>query len=169
MKHGTKLEPAWKDKAPGLERAACVMKPRDLDAPLIYALFVKRTSTKAAPGLLGWAEAMASVRYNDSGRKVRLLPDVRGLITRVISAKRVERAVEDAEFMAICDDEGLEVVRAGGTYRVRKPKAPRSWWGPEAQSLRGAYVAYHLECQARGTRKRQPVLPSTAQSEESAA
>ena len=142
MKHGTKFEPAWKDKAPGLERAACVLRPATTGAPLVYALFWKRTK-RPLLGLIGMAEAALAVRYKDGERKHRLVPDVTGRLTRLISAHRVEQAVEDAEFMAICDDESLEVVRVGGKFRVRRPTSARAWWGPEAQSVRGAYVAYH--------------------------
>lgn len=132
----------WQEAKPGIERAACVMRPmRPIEGRIAayvrahkqddgqYAIPTFRASRVLfegnpvpSPGVL--------FRVNDNPRR-----------SRIISALRVEYAVETQTFLDICADERLYVTFYEGVWCVGAEYKP-------SKSLRGAYLNYHAEVQS---------------------
>lgn len=130
----------WQEAKPGIERAACVMRPMKDDSGIIgkyiraeqsgyvhgKAVVVAGRAPVKACGLLGFV-------YDDDQPQ-----------SRIISAPRVESAVETQTFLDICEDEGLCVTRFNGRWYA----SGDSSGGVPSKSLRGAYLNYHAEVQS---------------------
>lgn len=139
-------EPRWKAAKPGLERAACVMRPTD---PLVKGTHNDYVLA-AHIGPLHCIMSRSAVRF--PSRAVGLAePDASG---RIISAARVESAVETTDFLAIITDECgnashdrdgwstiITAIRDGASLAARNPK--------RAKTLRGAYIAAHVALDAK--------------------
>lgn len=133
----------WQDAKPGIERAQCVMRPMaPLNTHTGHADYVRvfhNYSGHSLVGLylnVGLVDGSLGFEFDYTDDHPR---------SRTISAERVESAVEIADFLAICHDEALAVHRySNGDWEVWEtgymPVKPLL-----AQSLRGAYLAYHAQ------------------------
>lgn len=66
-------------------------------------------------------------------------------VSRTISSVRVENAVELADYIKICQEEGLHVaVHPGGGYTVFSPETDNGKFA-EGSTLRQAYFRFHKE------------------------
>ena len=133
----------WRDNSPGLERAQAVMHPMAPRSAAV-AKYLRVSAYHNRPGYLfapvDTLPLVPAIEREHGGVMLGFTPDDDHPRSRIISAERVEAAVETATFLDITSDEGLHA----------------SWWGDHwvigntgsvtigsAETLRDAYVAYH--------------------------
>jgi len=126
----------WQEATPGIERASCVLRPIRDHEHCKYVRVIACGGTVAFIGInhQRFDSALVHATYSDTVGDAR-----------IISARRVEEAVELATFLEICTEERLTVTHFAAegcgwmvtdTYRV----PPRSG---SAKTLRGAYLNCH--------------------------
>ena len=152
----------WQEAAPGLERAKCVQAPMEprahAHADYIRASHRELTDNTSAHSVIGShlfdfqmdggdgdPDGINAVLFRSNDDHPR---------SRIISAARVERAVEMQTFLDICWDEGLSVMAYApdeiividfGDDEIGFGQTE----GRHAKSLRGAYLNYHAALAAR--------------------
>jgi hypothetical protein len=136
----------WQEAAPGLERAKCVMAPFKLDGTnpdLGHCDYVRMLHATRYGGTYKTFGYDPETDLDIRGRRsVLLTVDDSHTRTRIISAERVESAVEVATFFDICADEGMFSLRYPDGFWVvgHLPFGVREG---KAKTLRGAYLNYH--------------------------
>lgn len=133
----------WHGKSPGIERAQAVMRPQPQRDENWHGDYV-HTSHSQESGLYSVPGTHITSMVNETFGFVTFAADDSFPDTRIISADRVEPAVETATFLDICNAEGVCALSRGtaASWLVYSPDDMNRPSGVAA-SLRGAYVAYH--------------------------
>lgn len=129
----------WQEAKPGIERAACVMRPMKPRKGRTAAYVRAHRQTGGQYAIIGRVLSPRIFDSSDGTRGFFFSAQDSHDRSRIISAPRVESAVETQTFLDICEDEDMLVTRFCGRWHVSGVDAAMV----SAKSLRGAYLNYH--------------------------